>query len=99
MSLPAYAIVDFSEITDPDAYRETMAKAPAAVAAAGGRILVRTDNCIATDGTPPRRFILVAFDSLEQAKAWNASAAMQEINAGRAKATRSRQFLVEGVAK
>jgi hypothetical protein len=58
---------------------------------------MRTDNIIAGDGPAPKRFVIIAFDSLAKAKAWDASAAQQEVTAIRLKSTKSRQFLVEGM--
>ena len=67
------------------------------MAALGGRYITRTENITALDGTPPKRFIVIQFDSVEKAKAWNATPQMAEINAIRAKATKSRSFVVEGM--
>jgi hypothetical protein len=36
-------------------------------------------------GTPPKRFVVIAFDSMDKAKAWSASAAQQEVDAISAK--------------
>jgi uncharacterized protein (DUF1330 family) len=58
---------------------------------------VRTENIIATDGTPPKRFVIIAFDSLAKAKAWEASEAQKEVDAIRMKNSTSRQFFVEGM--
>jgi uncharacterized protein (DUF1330 family) len=58
---------------------------------------MRTNNITASDGTPPNRFVVIAFDSLEKAKAWTASAAQKEVDAIRAKTTKSRVFYVEGM--
>jgi uncharacterized protein (DUF1330 family) len=93
---PAYSIVDISEITDPEGFKTLVPKAGPAAAAFGGKFIVRTDNIIAGDGPAPKRFVIIAFDSLAKAKAWDASAAQQEVTAIRLKSTKSRQFLVEG---
>jgi uncharacterized protein (DUF1330 family) len=74
-------------------------KAPAAIAASGGQFVVRTDKITSFDGTPPKRFVLIAFDSPEKAQAWHNSAAMKEIDAVRAKTTDSLSFMVEGAPK
>ena len=66
------------------------------MAALGGRYIMRTENITALDGTPPKRFVVIQFDSVEKAKAWNATPQLAEINAVRAKATKSRSFVVEG---
>jgi uncharacterized protein (DUF1330 family) len=94
----AYAIVDISEVTDPSLFRQQLLPkvTPAALASSGGKYLVRTDTAISLDGTPPQRFIIIAFDSMDKAKAWSSSASQKEIDALRMKSMRSRQFLVEG---
>jgi uncharacterized protein (DUF1330 family) len=49
------------------------------------------------EGVAPKRFVVIAFDSLEKSKAWLASQNPKEIRAIRAKTTKSRQFIVEGM--
>jgi uncharacterized protein (DUF1330 family) len=93
----AYAIVDISEMTEANLFREQLLPkvTPATVAAFGGQYLVRSENAVAIDGTPPRRFVVIAFDSMDKAKAWSTSPGQKEVDAIRMKATKSRQFLVE----
>jgi uncharacterized protein (DUF1330 family) len=98
---PAIVVVDISEITDPEGFKAipaSPATSPTAVAAQGGRYITRTDKITAFDGTAPKRFVVIAFDSEEKAQAWNNSAAQKEINALRAKTTKSRSFTVEGMS-
>ena len=64
----------------------------------GGRYITCTDKITALDGTPPKRFIVIAFDSTEKAQAFNNSAAQKEINDARYKFTKSRSFIVEGMS-
>jgi uncharacterized protein (DUF1330 family) len=78
----AYAGVDISEVTNPDDF--------------GGKFVIRTDNISALDGTPPKRFVVIAFDSAEKAKAWDKSPAQDEVNAIRKKSTQSRTFIADG---
>jgi uncharacterized protein (DUF1330 family) len=95
---PTYAVVDISSITDPEGFKAIFPKtSPESLAAFGGKYIIRTQNFTAQDGTVPTRFVVIAFDSLEKAKAWNASTNQQEVNAIRAKTTKSRAFFVEGV--
>jgi uncharacterized protein (DUF1330 family) len=96
---PAYVVVAIRKITDAEAYKEVMAKAPAAAQAGGATFVIRTDKITSLDGTPPARFILLKFDSVEQAQAWHNSAAQKEVDAIRAKTTDSLAFIVEGLAK
>jgi uncharacterized protein (DUF1330 family) len=67
-------------------------------AAAGGRYVVRSQSPIGLDGTPPQRFVLIAFDSPEKAMAWSNSPATKEVTAARIKTTDSLSFMVEGFA-
>jgi len=99
MKPPTYVVVAIRKITDADGYKEVMAKAPAAAAASGATFVIRTDKITSLDGTPPARFVLLKFDSVEQAQAWHTSAAQKEVDAIRAKTTDSLAFMVEGEAK
>jgi uncharacterized protein (DUF1330 family) len=96
---PTFAVIDISNITNPEGMQELGPKAGPAVAAFGGKFVMRTENITASDGTPPKRFVVIAFDSLAKAKAWNASAAQQAVNGIRMKNTTSRQFFVEGMSQ
>jgi uncharacterized protein (DUF1330 family) len=95
----AYAIVDISKINNPDLYKTLLPKAGPAMAAFGGKFIIRTDKITNLDGTPPARFVVIAFDSVDKAKAWNASAAQQEVNAIRMQTTTSRVFIVESMTE
>lgn len=97
---PAYVVIDISETMDADAYIKAVSAAePNATQSAGGRFIVRTNTAAALDGAPPNRFIIIAFDDAEKAKAWYGSPTIKEVNATRLKVTKSRAFLVEGLAK
>jgi uncharacterized protein (DUF1330 family) len=90
----AYAIVDISDVTNPDGFKQLFPKAPPAVAAFDGHFVTRTEKITALDGTPPKRFVIIGFDSVDKAKAWDASAAQKEVNDIRMKNTKSRSFIV-----
>jgi uncharacterized protein (DUF1330 family) len=96
----AYAVIDISEITNPDDYKTIAPKAAASLAAAeyGARTLVRGENFTAVDGTPPKRMVIIAFDSMDKARGWIASASQKELSGIRLRSTKSREFLVEGLA-
>ena len=99
MKPPTYVVVAIRKITDAGGYKEVMVKGPAAAAASGATFVIRSDKITSLDGTPPARFILLKFDSVEQAQAWHTSAAQKEVDAIRAKTTDSLAFIVEGIAK
>jgi uncharacterized protein (DUF1330 family) len=90
----AYVIVDISQISNPDGLKQLFPKAPPAVAAFDGHFLTRTEKITALDGTPPKRFVIIGFESVDKAKAWDASAAQKEVNDIRMKNTNSRSFIV-----
>jgi uncharacterized protein (DUF1330 family) len=95
----AYAVVDIAEISDPDTFKTLLPKAGPAMAGSGGQFVVRTENITAVSGTPPKRFVVIAFDSLDKAKAWAASPLQKEVDAIREKSTKSREFFVEAFAQ
>jgi len=99
---PTYVVVAIRKINDADSYKAILPKYPPLVAAAGGRYVARTtsdDKITALDGTPPQRFILLAFESAEKAQAWHNSAGIKELDAIRFKSTDSLSFIVEGMAE
>jgi uncharacterized protein (DUF1330 family) len=92
---PTYFVVDFSEITDPEGFKALAAKAtPEILAGFGGKYMVRSQNITAVEGVAPKRLVIIAFDTPEHAKAW---AEQPDPRAIRAKTTKSRSFLVEGL--
>jgi len=92
----AYAVVDIGEITDQNTFQQILPKALPASEAFGGKYIIRTSKMTALDGTPPQRFVVIAFDSVEKAKAWDASPAQKEVNDLRKKSTKSRVFIADG---
>jgi uncharacterized protein (DUF1330 family) len=95
----AYAVVDISEITDQSTFGQILPKALPASDAFGGKYIIRTGKTTALDGTPPQRFVVIAFDSVEKAKAWDSSPAQKEVNDLRKKSTKSRVFIADGELK
>jgi uncharacterized protein (DUF1330 family) len=90
----AYVIIDISDYTDRDTFIRQMAPG-ATVDPFNGKFLTRTEKITAIDGTPPKRLVIIGFDTVERAKAWDASAAQKEADSRRQKFTRSRAFIVE----
>jgi len=95
---PTYVVIAIRKINDADGYKANVIdKAPAAMANSGARFVVRTDKITSFDGTPPQRFILLAFDSPEQAQAWHSAPLQKDVDAARMKTTDSLSFMVEGM--
>ena len=96
---PVYVIIDISEMSDVDAYVKAVSAAePKATTSAGGRFIIRASKATALDGAAPNRFVAIAFDSEEKAKAWYDTPAIKEVNAVRLKTAKSRAFIVQGLA-
>lgn len=95
--MPAYVIVDV-DVRDPETYREYRAKAPATVAASGGRYLVRGGEVVHVEpGWDFHRFVVLEFPSMEAARAWYASPEYQGILPIRLRSTASRMAFVDGL--
>jgi len=98
---PAYVVVDIGDTIDAEGFKAVVSSAaasPARVAALGGHYVIRTDQATALDGNPSKRFVLISFDNKEKAQAWYDTPDVKEINTIRSKTTRSRAFIVEGLA-
>jgi len=93
-----YVVIEVDEITDADGYKAMAKLGLANVAEAkylDARYLARTDNLLALDGIAPKRFVMIAFDSMEKVNGFYQNT--KEMTAMRIKATRSRAFIVEGL--
>ena len=96
---PTYVVIDIAEVTDPDGFKAvTNSNAIAAprTAALGGRYVIQTETTTALDGIPPKRFVVIAFDSKEKAQSWNDSPEIKAVRAIRLKTAKSSSFIVEG---
>ncbi|HEV8344140.1 MAG TPA: DUF1330 domain-containing protein [Candidatus Binatia bacterium] len=93
---PAYLIAEV-EVTDPDGYKTYQDGVSSLLAALGGRFVVRGGKTIALDGEPPKRIIVIAFDSMEKAQAFRNSTVYKEFVPIRDKSSKFRLFAVEGV--
>jgi len=93
-----YLIAEIT-VTDAQAYTQYAAAVPAIAARFSGRYLVRAGQSVAIEGAAPAgRIVVIEFDSLAAAKAFEDSAEYQAIAPLRRKAAQSRVFLVEGTA-
>ena len=96
--MPAYVIVDV-QIHDPETYAEYRQLTPAAIAAHGGRFVVRGGATETLEGDwQPGRVVVLEFDSVERARTWWASAEYAPAKALRQKSATTRMILVEGYA-
>lgn len=97
---PAYLISEADVITDLTAIKKYGEKVPATLAPFDGhyRFVVAGGKAQSLDGEAPQGIVVIAFDSVEQARAWYHSPAYQAIKPIRENAVKGRMFLVEGLA-
>jgi uncharacterized protein (DUF1330 family) len=95
--MPAYLIVE-TDITDPEQYEHYKAASPAAIAASGGRFIVRGGETAVLEGDwSPKRLVVVEFPDLETAKRFYESPEYQEAIKLREGAASLNMVAVEGV--
>jgi uncharacterized protein (DUF1330 family) len=99
---PKAYLVTETEVIDAAALATYTPQAQAAVKAAGGRpgIVPSGGKIVSLEGTPPKRFGVSEWESLEKAEAWHKSAERKALTPLREKAFKIvRQFVVEAPAK
>ena len=85
-------------VTDPEAYKEYVARTPAAVAAAGGRFIVRGGEVTALEGpAEERRVVVIEFPSRAALEAFWTSDAYAAAKAFRKGAAIFEAVAVHGV--
>jgi uncharacterized protein (DUF1330 family) len=95
---PAGYMIAEENVTDPATFQKYAAQVPATLAPFGGHYVVRGGKTIALEGEAPQRVVVVAFESVEKAKAWYDSPAYSAIRPIREGASKGRLFIAEGVA-
>ena len=85
-------------VTDPEAYKGYQALAPAAFAAHGARFLARGGASETLEGPALDRHVVIAFPSLDAARACYRSAEYQAAKARRDGACTAHVVIVEGLA-
>lgn len=94
---PGYVIAEV-DVTDPATFQKYGEKVPGTLAPFNGHYLIRGGKTLAVEGDAPKRFVVIAFDSMEKAQAWEDSPAYDAIKPIRHSSAKSRVFIAEGVA-
>jgi uncharacterized protein (DUF1330 family) len=95
--MPAYVIAE-TDVTDTEQFEQYKAASPTAIAAGGGRFLVRGGELVVLEGDwRPSRLVMLEFEDLEAAKRWYESEVYQETKTLREGAARLRVVAVQGV--
>ena len=96
--MSAYIIADI-EVLEPVEYEEYKKRATGTPELFGGRYIVRGGAAQVLEGEwAPKRFVILEFPSLEQARAWYESQEYGAAKAIRHRAAKSNLILVEGVS-
>jgi uncharacterized protein (DUF1330 family) len=95
---PAYVVAEVA-IHDADAFaRDYAPRVAGTLQSYGGRFLT-SGKLTAPEGNVPQRFVIIAFDSVEKARAWYDSPAYQPLLAIRQKTATTTLFIAEGLPK
>jgi uncharacterized protein (DUF1330 family) len=95
--MPAYVIVE-TDIHNPEQYERYKQASPDAVAAGGGRFLVRGGELAVLEGDwNPKRLVLLEFEDLKAAKRFYASPVYQDAKRLREGAANLKMVAVEGI--
>ena len=95
--MAAYIVVQV-EVQDQATYGEYVKLVPASLAAYGGRFVVRGGKTETLEGSwNPPRFVMLEFESVEQAKKWWASPEYAPAKAMRQKSAKTEMLVVQGV--
>jgi uncharacterized protein (DUF1330 family) len=93
---PAYVYAEVN-VTDPGTMQQYRAKLPETLAPYGHQVLISGGKTDALEGDAPKTIVLIAFDSMKDAREWYDSPAYQAIKPIREKAATSRVFIVDGI--
>ncbi len=95
--MTAYVIVQI-EVTDPETFEAYRAQVVPTLEAHGGKYVVRGGEQEVLEGDwPSPRTVVLTFPSVEQAKAWHASAEYEGPKALRLSASKGNMLVVDGV--
>ena len=97
IKMTAYVILDIN-VHDAEGYEEYKKLSPAAVAAYGGKFVVRGGKAETLEGSwSPTRLVVLEFESSEIAKKWINSEEYRVARSMRHKTATSQAVVVEGV--
>jgi uncharacterized protein (DUF1330 family) len=94
---PGFVVAEV-DVKDPATFKKYGDQVPGTLAPFGGHYIIRGGNPQAVEGAAPQRFVLIAFDSVEKAHAWENSPAYEAIKPIRHSSATSTVFIAEGVA-
>ena len=94
---PVYQITEI-DVTDQEGYAKNyVSRIVPALKEAGARFIVQAGKTYPFEGEPPKRIVVLTWDSIEKAQAFRDSAAGKELQLVRDKYAKFRSFAVEGL--
>jgi uncharacterized protein (DUF1330 family) len=95
--MSAYVVVEI-DVKDPVGYEEYKNLASPTIAEHGGKYLVRGGRVEILEGDwSPKRFVILEFDSMDQAKRWWSSEQYKDAKSIRHKTAHTQMIVVEGM--
>jgi len=94
--LPGYVVAEV-DVTDATTFQKYAEKTPGTIAQYGGHYIIRGGKNTSIEGDAPKRFVVIQFDSVEKAKAWEDSPEYSAIKPIRHSSAKSRVFIIEGL--
>jgi uncharacterized protein (DUF1330 family) len=95
---PAYVIAEV-EVTNPTEFKKYSEQVPGTLKEFDGHYLVRGGKVHTVEGEAPKRVVVIAFGSAEQAQAWEDSPAYGAIKPIRQGSAKSRIYIAEGLGQ
>ena len=93
---PAYVVTLFDSGLKSASDTDYPSLNPATFQPYGGHYIIHFGRTVSFDGSPPNRFVVIAFDSIQKAQAWHSSDAFRQSYDAR-KLSDVRAFAVEGI--
>jgi uncharacterized protein (DUF1330 family) len=94
---PVYQITEI-DVTDQEGYAKNyVPRIVPALKEAGARFIVQAGKTYPFEGEPPKRIVVLTWDSIEKAQAFRDSAVGKELQLVRDKYAKFRSFAVEGL--
>ena len=95
--MSAYIVVEI-HVKDPERYADYRTMVPSSLEAYGGKFLVRGGAVERLEGDwEPSRFVVIEFDSVEQAKRWWDSDEYRQARNLRQETADTKMIVVEGI--
>jgi len=94
--MAAYIVVEV-DVKDPERYADYRTMVPASLAVYGGKFLIRGGQVENLEGDwEPQRFVMIQFESVDQAKRWWDSEEYRQARNLRQATSDTRMIVVEG---